>query len=101
MHHHPDDREQYWEVTTHQIVDGRITKTTAEVPNFLGCDDPDNGCIAQIAGANIANSVACASCAASAGWIIAACAMCVATTLTGVGVVVKCAEDGSWCEDRK
>lgn len=62
---------------------------------FLGCNNPNWGCILSTAGAYAGVIGACGSCAASSGWLIPACASCIGTILGSAGLTISC----DYCKD--
>jgi len=102
-----DDGETAWTVvesfpdgdavTTTELDVGRLASndgvTTQD--HFLGCHNPNWGCILSTAGAYAGTIGACGSCAASGGWLIPACASCIGTILGSAGLTISC----DYCKD--
>ncbi|PSQ26898.1 hypothetical protein BRD03_08675 [Halobacteriales archaeon QS_9_68_17] len=63
--------------------------------HFLGCHNPDWGCILSTAGAYAGTIGACGACAGSGGWLVPACASCIGAILGSAGLTISC----DYCED--
>jgi len=91
-----DGSEPYWDIQNYTIDEnGEVLVESDTMPNFLGCDNPSTGCISLIAAAYGSEIIACATCGASAGWLIAACGYCITAVLAAYGTSVTC----DWCND--
>lgn len=91
-----DGTEPYWVINTYTVSEnGDVQIETDEVPNFLGCNNPDTGCIAQMAAAYAGQIWYCTLCIGTSGWLIPACAWCIIATTAAYGTRVSC----TWCND--
>jgi len=91
-----DGAEPYWNIQNVTVnQNGDVHVESEKMLNFLGCSNVNTGCIALIAAAYGSEFIACATCGASAGWLIPACGYCITAVLAAYGTSVTC----NWCND--
>lgn len=95
VHRTPPDQEAYWDITFLHVEGGEVVVEDDRLENFLGCDDVSWGCVLTLAGAYAATFISCAACVASSGWLVTACAQCIAAILGSAGATLTC----DWCND--
>lgn len=90
IHREPADSEAYWDITEYWVEGGEVVSENRELLNFLGCPNPNWGCILITAGEYAAVIGSCYACGQSAGWLVPACAACISAVLTTEGTILMC-----------